>query len=46
MNIATDTSGSPVHIDFSLERRELFQASLQMVKRRLLTRLGNKAILF
>jgi hypothetical protein len=32
MNSATDASESPVHIDFCLERRDLFQASLQMYR--------------
>jgi hypothetical protein len=40
MNTATHTSGSPVHIDFCLERQDLFQASLRMAKRRLLIGIG------
>jgi hypothetical protein len=40
MNSATDISRSPVHINFSLERDDLFQASLQIVKRRLLIGIG------
>ncbi len=40
MNSATDTTGLPVHIHFSLERRDLFPASLQMVRRRLLIGIG------
>jgi len=40
MNKATETIGSPVHIHFSLERRDLFPASIRMVKRRLLIGIG------
>lgn len=44
MNSATDTTESPVHIHFCLERRDLFPSSLQMVKRRLLIGIGILAV--
>jgi hypothetical protein len=44
MNSATDASGSLVHIDFFLERQDLFKASLQMAKRRLLIGIGIVAL--
>jgi hypothetical protein len=44
MNSASDTSGFPVHIDFCLERRDLFQASVRMAKRRLLIGIGIVAL--
>jgi hypothetical protein len=40
MNSMTDTSGSLVHIHFNLERGDLFPASIQMVKSRLLIGIG------
>ena len=40
MNSKPDLDESLVHIDFSLERRDLFQASLQMGRRRLLVGIG------
>jgi hypothetical protein len=40
MSSNPDTSESPVYIDFSLERGDLFKASLQIMKRRLLIGVG------
>ena len=44
MTSTPDLGGSPVHIDFSLEHRDLFHASLQMGRRRLLIGLGIVAL--
>lgn len=40
MSSNPDTNESPVYIDFSLERGDLFTASLQLIKRRLLIGVG------
>lgn len=44
MNSATNESESPVHVHFTLERRDLFPASLQMVKGRLFIGIGILAL--
>lgn len=40
MNISTEVTTSPVHINFSLERGDLFTASLQILKHRLMIGIG------
>jgi hypothetical protein len=40
INISTENTISPVHVNFSLERGDLFSASLQILKARLMIGIG------